>query len=34
MSDSVKKWFEMQAEKEHKDVLYTHMRQTEKHTEY
>ena len=24
MSDSVKKWFEMQAEKEHKEVLYTH----------
>ena len=24
MSDSVKKWFEMQAEKKHKDVLYTH----------
>lgn len=24
MSDSVKKWFEMQEEKEHKDVLYTH----------
>ena len=24
MSDSVKKWFEMQAEKENKEVLYTH----------
>ena len=24
MSDSVKNWVEMQEEKEHKDVLYTH----------
>jgi hypothetical protein len=24
MSDSVKKWFEMQKENEHKEVLHTH----------